>query len=103
MRVLTYKDIDREEWNALVKASATGTWFQTPEAYEFFASMPELFQPFVVAVSKETSLSEAQHSINLPLQTLRAVCVGYVTIEKSPLKTILYQACDYSWRSCIGG
>lgn len=85
-KILTYEQIDRAEWNRLVDSSATGTWFQTPEAYEFFASMPELFQPFVVAVSKETSLSEAQHSINPPLQTLRAVCCGYVTKERSALK-----------------
>ena len=86
MRVLTYKDIDREEWNALVKGSATGTWFQTPEAYNFYESMPELFKPFVVAISNEAPLSEAQHSINPSLQTLRAVCVGYVTVEKNPIK-----------------
>ncbi|MBR1716803.1 MAG: peptidoglycan bridge formation glycyltransferase FemA/FemB family protein [Paludibacteraceae bacterium] len=49
-RILTYEQIDRDEWNRLVQASATGTWFQTPEAYEFFASMPEMFKPFVVGV-----------------------------------------------------
>ena len=49
-RILTYEQIDRTEWSRLVQASATGTWFQTPEAYEFFASMPELFVPFVVGV-----------------------------------------------------
>ena len=52
-RVLTYNEIDQEQWNALVRDSATGTWFQTPEAYAFFASMPELFEPFVVGVEKE--------------------------------------------------
>lgn len=86
MRVLTYKDIDRAEWSALVKASATGTWFQTPDAYGFYESMPELFKPFVVAISNEAPLSEAQHSINPSLQTLRAVCIGYVTVEKNPIK-----------------
>lgn len=77
MRVLTYKDIDREEWNALVKASATGTWFQGPEAYEFFASMPELFKPFVVGVACDPAGAQTQ---------LRAVCVGYMTVEKSAFK-----------------
>lgn len=80
MRVLTYKDIDREEWNALVKASATGTWFQTPEAYDFFASMPELFKPFVVGVACDPAGAQTQ---------LRAVCVGYVTVEKSAFKQFL--------------
>ena len=85
-QILTYNEIDCEEWETLVKGSTTGTWFQTPEAYEFFASMPDLFKPFVVAISNEAPLSEAQHSINPSLQTLRAVCVGYVTKEKNPLK-----------------
>ena len=77
MRVLTYKEIDREEWNALVKAGATGTWFQTPEAYEFFASMPKLFKPFVVGVICDPAGAQTK---------LRGVCVGYVTVEKSAVK-----------------
>jgi len=85
-QILTYNEIDCEEWETLVKGSTTGTWFQTPEAYDFFASMPDLFKPFVVAISNEAPLSEAQHSINPSLQTLRAVCVGYVTKEKNPVK-----------------
>lgn len=87
-KILTYEQINRAEWSWLVASSATGTWFQTPEAYEFFASMPELFQPFVVAVSKETSLSEAQHSIIPSSQTLLAVCCGYMTNERSALKQL---------------
>lgn len=86
IRTLTYKEIDRGEWSRLVQTSATGTWFQTPKAYEFFASQPELFKPFVIAISNDASLSEAQHSINSSLQTLRAVCVGYVTVERNPIK-----------------
>ena len=86
MKILYSKDIDREEWSRLVETSATGTWFQTPEAYSFFASMPDLFWPFVVAVANNPSLSEAQHSSTPSLQTLRAVCCGYVTVEKNPIK-----------------
>ena len=85
-RVLIYGEIDREEWSRLVASSATGTWFQTSEAYSFYASQPDLFRPFVVAISNEAPLSEAQHSINPSLQMLRAVCVGYVTVEKNPIK-----------------
>ena len=71
-----------------MRDSTTGTWFQTPEAYDFFVSMPELFQPFVVAIAKDSSLSKAQHSITPSLheQVLRAVCVGYITKERSALK-----------------
>ena len=86
MKILSSSEIDRDAWRKLVETSGTGTWFQTPEAYDFFASMPDLFKPFVVAISNEAPLSEAQHSINPSLQTLRAVCVGYVTVEKNLVK-----------------
>lgn len=85
-KILTYEEIGRAEWCRLVESSSTGTWFQTPEAYGFYESMPELFKQFVIAISNEAPLGEAQHSINPSLQTLRAVCVGYVTVEKNPIK-----------------
>lgn len=72
MKILSINNIDRKEWSALVAASATGTWFQSPEAYDFFASMPELFKPFAIGLENDGAL--------------RAVCVGYVTVEKSALK-----------------
>ena len=75
MRVLEYKDIDKAEWGALVAASGTGTWFQSPEAYEFFASMPELYRPFAYAVENDGAL--------------RGVCVGYVTVEKNAVKQFM--------------
>ena len=75
MKVLSRNDINRDEWSALVAASATGTWYQTPEAYEFFASMPELYRPFVVGLENEGKL--------------RAVCVGYVTVEKNAVKQFM--------------
>lgn len=75
IRVLTYNEIDRTKWAELSYKSNTGTWFQTPEAYDFYASMPELFTPFAVGVEKDGNL--------------RGVCVGYVTVEKSPLKQFL--------------
>jgi len=88
MILLSGNSVDRSAWSQLVQASATGTWFQTPAAYDFFASMPELFRPFVVAIANNPSSSEAQHSITPSLheQVLRAVCVGYVTKEKNPIK-----------------
>ena len=75
IKIVEYKEISREEWSALVKASATGTWFQTPEAYEFFQSQLDLFKPFAYGVENEGRL--------------RGVCVGYVTMEKSALKQML--------------
>ena len=58
------QDIDRPMWQALAESARTSTWFQTPEAYDFYAAQPELFAPFVVAIPQ------------------RAYCVGYVTQEK---------------------
>jgi hypothetical protein len=72
MRILEYKDIDRAEWSGLVASSTTGTWFQSPEAFEFFAGMPELFKPFVYTIENDGEL--------------RGVCVGYVTVEKNAVK-----------------
>ena len=71
MRILTGdREINRKEWSRLVRESKTGTWFQSPEAYDFFASQPDLFEPFAVGVGTSA---------------LRAVCVGYVTLDKNPL------------------
>lgn len=78
IKILTYNEIDREEWSRLVQTSATGTWFQTPEAYMLFASMQELFLPFAKAVERVNELTNER--------TLRGVCVGYVTVERNPIK-----------------
>ena len=91
MRILEYKDIDRADWSRLVQSSATGTWFQSPEAYDFFASMPELFKPFAIGICNlKQSFREDKKSETINAQsTLRAVCVGYVTVEKSTVKQML--------------
>ena len=78
MKVLAYPDIDKTEWSRLVQSSTTGTWFQTPEAYEFFAQQPSLFKPFVVAI-EDCRLKNENCK-------LRGVCMGYVTKEKSKTK-----------------
>ena len=70
--ILTYSEIDRQQWSELVQTSDTGTWFQSPEAYDFFASMPELMEPFVYGVEESGELC--------------AVCVGYVTKERNSIK-----------------
>ena len=75
MKILSINEINRDEWSRLVSSSTTGTWFQTPEAYEFNASMSELFKPFAFGLENDGAL--------------RAVCVGYVTVEKSSFKQFL--------------
>lgn len=67
------KQIDRAKWQQLVRMSENGTWFQSPEAYDFFASQPALFHPFVYAVTDADA-------------SLRGVCVGYVTLTDNPIK-----------------
>lgn len=71
-QILTYDQIDRQQWSELVQMSETGTWFQSPEAYDFFASLPELMDPFVYGLERAGKLC--------------AVCVGYVTKERSAIK-----------------
>lgn len=71
-KVLQHSEIDRQQWSKLVRTSETGTWFQSPEAYDFFASLPELMEPFVYGVESAEKLC--------------AVCVGYVTKERHPIK-----------------
>ncbi len=92
MNILTYDNIDRVEWSRLVETSATGTWFQSPEAYGFYESLPELFRPFVIGIARDAEHLDAMRieSSTLELRTrLRGVCVGYVTVEKSAFKQFL--------------
>ena len=72
VQILTYNQIDRQQWNTLVRTSENGTWFQSPEAYDFYFSLPTLLDPFVYGVEESGEL--------------RAVCVGYVTKERNQIK-----------------
>lgn len=71
-KILRDSEIDRHQWRKLVQASETGTWFQRPEAYDFFSSLPEQMEAFVYGVEKDGRLC--------------AVCVGYVTRELSAIR-----------------
>ena len=51
--LLTYSDIDPQQWQSLVERSPYATWFQTPEAYRFYEANPEEMMPFVYAVAEE--------------------------------------------------
>lgn len=72
MTILSLENINRAEWRSLIASSSTGTWFQSPEVCDFFTSMPELFKPFAIGLENEGEL--------------RAVCAGYVTVEKNAVK-----------------
>lgn len=71
-----------------MKASATGTWFQTPEAYCYYESLPELFRPFAVGIARDAEHLDATRLESSTLE-LVGVCVGYVTVEKSAFKQFL--------------
>lgn len=73
-KILTYNEIDKQQWQELVEASATATWFQTDEAYQFYASVNEMI-PFATAIENNGKL--------------RAVCVGYITKETNAIKQYL--------------
>ena len=64
--------INTEQWLNLLKESPTATWFQSAEAYNFYASLPDLFEPFVFAVENGGAL--------------KGIIVGYITREKNALK-----------------
>ena len=71
INILTYDQIDQQQWQELIEASATATWFQTDEAYRFYQSVGGM-QAFVYGVSEEGRLT--------------GVVVGYTTQEKCNFK-----------------
>ena len=75
IQILTYNEINKQQWQSLVEHSLCATWFQTPEAYEFYASLPAEMQPFAVGVENQGEL--------------RAVCVGYITQDPNAIKQYL--------------
>lgn len=71
-RLLTYYEINPLAWKKLVDESPYATWFQTQEAYQFYAANKQEMTPFACGVERDGEL--------------RAVCVGYVTKERSRVK-----------------
>lgn len=68
----TYNDINKTQWRRLVETSAVATWFQTPESYDFYASLPDVMTPFVFAVSRG--------------EVVKGVVLGYITKENNHLR-----------------
>ena len=71
VKILTYPDIDPQQWSELVQSSPTATWFQTNEAYRFYQSVSGM-QAFAYGVAEEGRLV--------------GVIVGYTTQEKCIFK-----------------
>ena len=70
-QLLTYPDIDPQQWQALIDRSPYATWFQTPEAYEFYAAVSGM-QAFAYGVAEEGRLV--------------GVIVGYTTKSKNAIQ-----------------
>ncbi len=82
-----YEDITPQAWDALVQESDTATWFQTREAYRFYASLPQEMTPFVYAVAEESTVkAEFLHTTSV---RLTGVIVGYITHEQNKVKQYL--------------
>lgn len=114
-KILTYPEIDSTAWQELVDRSPYATWFQTLEAYTFYALNPDEMTPFAFGVVEDEckvesvkfkgeengkadtpastlytlhpTQNEASTPYTLhPTPTLKGVIVGYITKEKSALK-----------------
>ena len=75
IKILTYNEIDKHQWQALVEQSPTATWFQTPEAYDFYMSVPCEMTPYAIGVEESG--------------VLKGVVVVYLTKEKNPIKQFI--------------
>ena len=74
IKIQTYNEIDKQQWQLLIEQSPTATWFQTPEAYQFYSSVPEEMTPFAIGVIDNK---------------LTGVIVGYITNANNPIKQFL--------------
>ena len=75
LRILTYNEIDLTQWRTLVEQSPYAIWFQTPEAYDFYVSVPNEMTSYAVGVEESG--------------VLKGVVVVYLTKEKNPIKHFL--------------
>ena len=71
IKLLTYPDIDPQQWQQLIERSPYATWFQTDEAYRFYQSVGDM-QAFAYGVSEDDNLV--------------GLVVGYTTTEKCKFK-----------------
>ena len=79
-----------------MRESRTGTWFQSPEAFDFFSSMPEWFIPFCIGVEESEPRAVSRES-----GEIRGVCVGYVTRERSRVKQFFTRRAIITGGPCL--
>ena len=74
--------INRIQWQQLVENSNCGSWFQTPEAFDFYSSLSFL-QPFVFGVAEKEELT--------------GVISGFIQADGGPVKRF------FSRRAIVNG
>lgn len=79
MLYTSFDNIDKAQWRQLIQTSPVATWFQTEEAYRFYASLPEIMTPFVIGVGDKGQGTRSK-------DCLVGLVVGYITKEKNPIK-----------------
>ena len=85
-RLLTYPDIDPQQWQALVEQSPYATWFQTKEAYQFYVALSSELIPFAFGI-EECRGDEAMRQLgDKDGSRLVGVIVGYITRERNAIK-----------------
>ena len=86
IKLLTYPDIDPQQWQALIDRSPYATWFQTKEAYEFYAALSSELIPFAFGI-EECRGDEAMRQLgDKDGDRLVGVIVGYITRERNAIK-----------------
>ena len=86
IKILTYHEIDQQQWQELIETSPTATWFQTPEAYEFYAALSSELIPFAFGI-EECRGDEAMRQLgDKDGSRLVGVIVGYITRERNAIK-----------------
>lgn len=71
IQIFTYNEINKQQWQLLLEQSATATWFQTPEAYQFYASVAEM-TPFAYGIERDG--------------VLKCMVCGYITKDRCGIK-----------------
>ena len=82
MTLYDKQTINRDQWQQLVENSNCGSWFQTPEAFDFYSSLSFL-QPFVFGVSENDKLT--------------GVISGFIQADGGPVKRF------FSRRAIVNG
>ena len=86
IKTLTYNLLDPLQWQALVDSSPYATWFQTKEAYEFYAALSSELIPFAFGI-EECRGDEAMRQLgDKDGSRLVGVIVGYITRERNAIK-----------------